>query len=778
MTNSILRNWKYLTYLYSFLAISGMIFILQTVNIPRKNFDTPLYIAIPILLTIISFCLFSCKIFFVRAFTIFLSFVIACLFGMLTYAQFFYRRINSGLSKTDIDAIMQTTIDESIFYIIEDMYTTLGMLSFIVVTIVIFCHFINIALITWNSKIVVNKFVAITAILCSICLTYSVSQVYAFKFVTDNIADYNNSLIKFKKLQKTLSQNTYQIHNKKQRGEVYVVVIGESQTRDYMHFFAPYPHMENTPWMSSQKNNKNWTFFKNSFSFHTHTEPALSAALTDGRALTGLTFPLGETIISLSHRYGIKTIWLSNQNKMGSWDNIVRAMASTAQTTKFTESNNVFDINFDGELLPFLDEELAKINPDENTLIVLHLQGSHGPYRHRYPQNYTTYDFKDKAFVGALNNHAYKSKLSSYLTASLYTDSILRDIATRIKKLQKPVTFIYFADHGEDAVDNRGHNFSSFTWTMARIPFAVWLSEEYQERYPQKLSHLKENQDKIFTNDLIYDVYAGLLNIDGKNYNSKFDISSPEYSITLDNAIIANKIKITDDYSIKRTYNMLPKNMIVHRSNTIFKTVQAYSQGMREFEIDLVYGKNQDGSENLYVGHEIKTITTSFEQYMELTNSFFDFLWLDIKNINDENKDEIYKIIDSVDAKYNIKHRALIESSTPRQLEKFSKLGWDTTYYLPWQRLLNLEKENKESFAAQINSIANYVKKHSIGGVSYDLKADALIQKYLKPLLPQNAKYYSWNTKWSYTNKDINEKLAPYPHLSRICIPFPSPFHL
>lgn len=63
------------------------------------------------------------------------------------------------------------------------------------------------------------------------------------------------------------------------QGGVYVLVIGESETRDHMQVYGY--KRETTPWLTQEKNNGQALFFTNAYSNHTHTVPVLTYALSE-----------------------------------------------------------------------------------------------------------------------------------------------------------------------------------------------------------------------------------------------------------------------------------------------------------------------------------------------------------------------------------------------------------------------------------------------------------------------------------------------------------------
>nr|WP_308667932.1 hypothetical protein [uncultured Allisonella sp.] len=68
---------------------------------------------------------------------------------------------------------------------------------------------------------------------------------------------------------------------------------------------------------------------------------------------------------------------------------------------------------------------------------------------------------------------------------------------------------------------------------MTRIPCIIWLSDSYRQENPKVYKTLSANQDKYWTNDLIYNLMVNLMGIQGAPENNlRWDISSPKYAMT------------------------------------------------------------------------------------------------------------------------------------------------------------------------------------------------------------------------------------------------------
>ena len=89
---------------------------------------------------------------------------------------------------------------------------------------------------------------------------------------------------------------------------------------------------------------------------------------------------------------------------------------------------------------------------------------------------------------------------------------------------------VYFSDHGSLIGQKRKSSFSGFE--DVRIPFFVYLSENYKNRFPDTAAALRKHRLSFFTNDLVFDLLCGLLQVNGALRKEKNDISSMSYEFT------------------------------------------------------------------------------------------------------------------------------------------------------------------------------------------------------------------------------------------------------
>ena len=314
------------------------------------------------------------------------------------------------------------------------------------------------------------------------------------------------------------------------QGGTFVLVIGESETRNHMQVYGY--ERETTPWMKDQRENKENITFSNAYANYTHTVPALTYALSEKNQYNDMDLQDAYSIVEVANAAGYETYWISNQRKFGVYATPVSETASTAQHQEWM--NGMFadseeKENHDDILLPQIPQSCEK-----NALIIIHLMGCHADYRDRYPDPY---------FSGE------DATVDAYDDAVRYNDYILSQIYERVHALPNFKGMIYFSDHGEDPDRRLYHEATKFTWPMARIPLAMWFSEDFQADRPETFARLKSHEQAYWTNDLIYDVMIDVLGIEGMpRVEPQHDLASMEYGITKENAMtLHGSLKLSDE---------------------------------------------------------------------------------------------------------------------------------------------------------------------------------------------------------------------------------------
>lgn len=745
------------------------------------DFFLPFIIFTSLFVAIYSFNLIDRKL--ARIIVWLCSLLFASLTGLIILLFRFYQKLQRSISFDDIYAVLQSDSAESVSYIIDNFFSlkaSLFCLLGVSCTLTIAACGAGLLRRQWRSRRhhqLKSVFVGVILLGVSIGI---MTQLHPTKFIIKGYNQYYADIVDFMSIMQQVSSGLKTDAVKKENGELYVLVIGEAASRDFMSAYSG-PATQNTPWLETLKTEDEWFVFSNAYSSSTHTVPVLTAALSDGRHLTGLTFPKGVTLLQSLNDAGFRTYWISNQAILGPWDNPVSALAHQAEHIEFVnksaQSFNLAGPKPDECLFPIIQRTLLQINSNDNAFIIIHLMGSHSPYTSRYPDKFPRVVCASKGEIGKHDNIKRVNKFEEYLTSIAYTDSVLASLYQMIKESQRPTVFLYFSDHGEDifSIDG-GHELGSFTWHKARIPMFMWLSESYRKRYPARVDVLRKHVDKIFTNDLIFDLCLGLANIKSKALNNSYDISHDSYSVTLENAIITGSRKIIDDpfLAVQRNAAVdMDKRFALHRANTVFKANQGLRFGISGLEVDLFFMDN-NGKTQLWIGHDNTSMTgLSFQDYLSALVRKPDFLWLDIKNMTPDNAESICNELTELDKLFDLKSMALVESDQIRELTNFVKKGWQASFYLPWQAIQDAVKNKNDKFLKQV---VERVREHNIPAVSFDLIAEQQNQKKFLPLLSQEILVYGRTLEHSWSEQKLQETISQPELYKKILIPLKTPY--
>lgn len=351
----------------------------------------------------------------------------------------------------------------------------------------------------------------------------NVYTVTVFKQTQSVLKEYSD----YKKAKVLRSQNLKKLQGlgiKPAKGGVYVLVIGESETRDHMNVYGY--ERENTPWLSEMSKSKETILFTNAYSNHTHTVPVLTYALSEKNQYNNISLKHAYSIMEVAKAAGYKTVWISNQIKYGAWDTPTAEMASTADREIWLNGNVGRTV-----LTQYYDEEIAtqisqlNFEKDKNVFIVCHLMGCHGFYRDRYPERFAKFK--------TLNSKKEQEENVLYYDNSVYyNDFVLEKIYEAIKRNENFKAMIYLSDHGEEPDQMKGHEASKFTWQMTRIPFVMFFSKEFLNTSAIEFRNLSANKEKFWTNDLLYNALIDIMGIQNVPHrNDIFNIASDKYNL-------------------------------------------------------------------------------------------------------------------------------------------------------------------------------------------------------------------------------------------------------
>ncbi|MEE0357740.1 MAG: phosphoethanolamine transferase [Phascolarctobacterium succinatutens] len=439
---------------------------------------------------------------------IFLAVILLPVFVILGY----YSVTSTVFAPDTLLAIAQTNIQEAIEYAKDNFSCKTIFLIILANASVFFVAIKNTQKILWNKY---NLFLVL------FCITACLVGVYKYRdnIITDIPKQASKTLAQYKNFSKERTDRKDNMSklllSHKPEAGVYVLVIGESQNRAHMQAYNY--HRATTPWLDSMKNDKNMLLFTKAYSCHTHTVPTLLYALTAKNQYNNIAVKNAVSVLEVAEAAGFETVWLSNKVKYSAWDTPVTSIASEANQQKWINSTLGESTNtdyFDGKLI----EELEKIKITDKMLIVMHLMGNHGSYEQRYPKAFEKYDGKNT--------------IDKYDNSIIYNDYVMSQVYKRARKIPNFKGLVYCSDHA-DAIDkNLLHDAAQFDFDMTHIPLYIYLSDSYIQNNSAKYKSLEKQKNKLFTNDLLFNLMLGVLGI---NLNNIYEPNNDPTADTFDN---------------------------------------------------------------------------------------------------------------------------------------------------------------------------------------------------------------------------------------------------
>ena len=173
-------------------------------------------------------------------------------------------------------------------------------------------------------------------------------------------------------------------------------------------------------------------------------------------------------------------------------------------------------------------EDYIEKNRGKNILIVLHQMGNHGPaYYKRYPKEFEK--FTPVCKTNQLENCTQEEISNAYDNAILYTDYFLSKAINFLKKYSKTheAGLLYVSDHGESLGENgiylHGMPYAIAPKAQTHVASLIWL-DNGQMSHEYDRSKIKQNKDKEYSHDNLFDTLLGLFEVKTEVYKKELDI--------------------------------------------------------------------------------------------------------------------------------------------------------------------------------------------------------------------------------------------------------------
>lgn len=311
-----------------------------------------------------------------------------------------------------------------------------------------------------NKKLVINCVVFVLAFFVTVQgmwvgyrtkwanpMLYSKSSVFQFM---GNYFECKKGLKLFENIK---DPSTWTIEDVSPKYKNYIVIIGESLSKDYMHLYGYPISSSNTPFLDTISAN----ISTNYHNFAPYTMPSLTSFFI----LNGHSTPqYNNNIVSLANKSGFKTYWLSNQEgNIGTSAPFSACLGKVAKISYFLDgkSDGITTKHKDSEILPFFENYYLNDKSDSVRIFFLHTIGSHTSF--------------DRRLEKPLHIDKYNKYISEYLQTIEQTDEFIHKIYDIAKEEGNTFSIIYFSDHGLSPTEDNSTLLHGCKSSSFDIPF-------------------------------------------------------------------------------------------------------------------------------------------------------------------------------------------------------------------------------------------------------------------------------------------------------------------
>lgn len=236
-----------------------------------------------------------------------------------------------------------------------------------------------------------------------------------------------------------------------------------------------------------------------------------------------------DTVIDVLSHSGIKVQWFDNDSGCkGVCDQVENLTIDLKSDPKLCSGQYCFD----QVLLNKLDKILA-VAPSQDTVIFLHIIGSHGPtYYLRYPPEHRK--FIPDCPRSDIQNCSQEELINTYDNTILYTDFILSEVVNKLKGKQDmfDTAMLYLSDHGESLGEKgmylHGAPYSIAPKEQTSVPMLAWVSNDFSQDNQLNMTCVAQRAEQGgFSHDNLFDSLLGLMNVKTTVYQSQLDIFAP-----------------------------------------------------------------------------------------------------------------------------------------------------------------------------------------------------------------------------------------------------------
>ena len=231
-----------------------------------------------------------------------------------------------------------------------------------------------------------------------------------------------------------------------------------------------------------------------------------------------------ENLLDVLTHAGFKVEWWDNNT---GHKNIADRV--TSRTMKAEDGAEFcFPECIDGVFLKSLQDKADTIT--ENTVIVLHQIGSHGPsYWLRYPPEREL--FRPACQTPELTECSSEQIVNAYDNTIAYTDYFLAQVIDLLDASDRVIPALYYvSDHGESLGENglylHGTPYFMAPEHQTRVPMVVWMSQRFRDSLGVDQGCLKAKAADPISHDNMFSTVLGMVDVTTEARDAALDLTA------------------------------------------------------------------------------------------------------------------------------------------------------------------------------------------------------------------------------------------------------------
>lgn len=235
-----------------------------------------------------------------------------------------------------------------------------------------------------------------------------------------------------------------------------------------------------------------------------------------------------ENVLDVAQRAGVQVAWFNNNSgAKAQADRIPYFDVAHSDDAAFCDEIGCFDEILLAKLKPYLTAL-----PKQDSLVVLHQLGSHGPtYFKRVPQALKV--FQPECATSHLNECSDEQITNSYDNTVFHTDRVLGDIIDYLKTQEAvyDTAMLYVSDHGESTGEN-GVYLHGMPYLLApdeqrHVPMILWASKGFTQSAGIDTQCLLDSAERPLSHDFIFSSLLAMVNVVTQDYDADLDLIKP-----------------------------------------------------------------------------------------------------------------------------------------------------------------------------------------------------------------------------------------------------------